>query len=606
MDTTKRRVERELFGKETLKGYVDKVSESIENFDPKSLWGWIEERKVYDNYRQWNKEFCKDIMGLEIKDLTAGEQMKYAAALQIYLADHFFQQKKKDIFQTRRGKKANPYIYIDGKLGGYTMSVFAEYWNNKYFNEDYKQKNPDNVKLGHSKLSKRLEGKPGNKKVYDAALAHLRKQLGGSEAVPGSPEKAEELAGHLSRFHIEKGVPPIFAAAILERHPEFDLQNEEHFKKAVAYMDKNKDKRLDKEAWLRAIDEVDGVKKPKTPDQDEVVVEDPGGFREAKPGDIGKFAHIITEGYEDRMRMTDYDFEERIHDAQMEEYNDFEEKKKGEYTLGKDPEAWYYTRHSSDILGVSNLTVRKNAKPRRAFADFRVAYKELKEARTAFSGLDENSMKRLENAKNAYRDSLKNLKQAIDSYRDDEINLSKFTVRKYEENLKELLRKHNIPANFNAEWFEGYADDQFDRRKLANGKAFLPLSIMLPVARDNPPLNARFMSENVLDMFDADANKSFKNFDEIKTALKKDPTIQEQFSKLIKGVTNVNEITKAVNRHIVQRNYRRFGKDFVTMEGQLFEDMSYYRKLIDTEDTFKPFDFKKDRSQQLLALRTKK
>ncbi len=177
LDKTRKRIQRELFGRDKLGPYIDKIKDSIEKMDPDKLRKFIQAHNSYSgDFRTWNKDLF-ELFSVKLKkgQLARREHARFAAALQIFLADNF--KSKGDVFQAKRGKKANPFIYIDGKLGGYTISVLAAYWNNKY-----PEKKETSGELAYADLSDDFRNRKRSKKAFDAAIVHLKNKLGGKSA----------------------------------------------------------------------------------------------------------------------------------------------------------------------------------------------------------------------------------------------------------------------------------------------------------------------------------------------------------------------------------------------------------------------------------------
>jgi len=184
---TKKRLEEDLFGKDKLESYTKELKEAIERLGPDKLYEFIKAHNSYSgDYKKWNSDLCKTF-GLKLNENEPEEQehMRYAAALQLYLAEYFV--KKGDVFQTLRGKIANPFIYIDGKLGGYTISALAAYWNEKY-----PEKKKEKGELKYADLEKEYGEQRKNKEIFDEAIAHLQKKLGqpSGPVAPGTPPAA--------------------------------------------------------------------------------------------------------------------------------------------------------------------------------------------------------------------------------------------------------------------------------------------------------------------------------------------------------------------------------------------------------------------------------
>jgi len=184
IENARKRIENQL-GKEKLQPYIDNLKAAIEKKEnSEKLHKFIEDRNTFSgNSEEWNKDFC-DTFSLNLKEDEPEDQdhMRYAAALQIYLAEYFVKQNKGDVFQTLKGKKANPFIFIDGKLGGYTISALAAYWNDKYFNDKSILK-----KLDYAKLEEEYGNNKKNKEIFGKAIDYLKGQLSGQPAGANPP-----------------------------------------------------------------------------------------------------------------------------------------------------------------------------------------------------------------------------------------------------------------------------------------------------------------------------------------------------------------------------------------------------------------------------------
>jgi hypothetical protein len=189
IDREAKRLQTEL-SEEDLKPYKESISKAIENLNSDDLRNFIDAHKTYggktdddkdNNFKKWNEDLCDalkiDLKGVEDKDKD-GKRMKYAAALQLYLAEHFAKtaKTKGDVFQTTQ-QNPNPFIKMDGKLGGYTMSVLAAYWNDKYPDKSQGEK-----KLAYAALDPTYANEQRkNNDIYKKAIAHLEGVLKGNQ-----------------------------------------------------------------------------------------------------------------------------------------------------------------------------------------------------------------------------------------------------------------------------------------------------------------------------------------------------------------------------------------------------------------------------------------
>lgn len=203
LERRRNELEKEL--KEQLKPYIGKIKESIETMEGDKLYEFVKTHPAYGDegsrYTDWNRHFFEyfGFKKLDTKASDSQEQARYASALQLYLGHHFNEQSGgKDIFQARSRKGANPFIYIDGKLGGFTMSVLAEYWNDKFY--PTKKDKTKYSKLGHARLGDGFAKKGNNQKIFNEALAYLDRQLKG-----GVSQEVQKPSPPVS----QKGSPPL-------------------------------------------------------------------------------------------------------------------------------------------------------------------------------------------------------------------------------------------------------------------------------------------------------------------------------------------------------------------------------------------------------------
>lgn len=115
-------VNEKLFNnEEVLDEKIQEAAGRLEEIDPGVLRTFIENGlRAQLNYRKYNRLFCEKIMGFDVSKIKPAEQMQYAAALQLHLMRSF----GREVFEHGRGLNA-----VDGKIGKYTLSVLAAYWN---------------------------------------------------------------------------------------------------------------------------------------------------------------------------------------------------------------------------------------------------------------------------------------------------------------------------------------------------------------------------------------------------------------------------------------------------------------------------------------------
>ncbi|MBU0727583.1 hypothetical protein KKA95_02760 [Patescibacteria group bacterium] len=176
---------------ERLQDYIDRIVEAIET--PKfqdDLYEYILQRTPEGNprktppidlyngdYRKWNEAFCAIMNEHLPENMRAGEgdvikQKRIVYALQSHLAVGF----KEDIFQLNRKEAASQFVYVDGLMGAYSVSVLAKFWNNKFDKQD-DDRNP----LTRSALEPEWAKKSGREAEFNKAIAYLQTKMGEGE-----------------------------------------------------------------------------------------------------------------------------------------------------------------------------------------------------------------------------------------------------------------------------------------------------------------------------------------------------------------------------------------------------------------------------------------
>lgn len=183
------RTQNDIFGdRETQKHYIEGVREALETLDGDRLHDFIMDHLSYgkSSYAQWNAELS-DLLGWQPEDRFRGRDkgqtdMRITAAVQHVFVDHY----KNDVFQLTR-KAINPWIFIDGKLGPYSVTVAGEYWASRFGATSTKQPNPP----GLSGLDRRsyAEGSQSDQ-LYTEAVDYLQVQIAQS-ATQSAQETAE-------------------------------------------------------------------------------------------------------------------------------------------------------------------------------------------------------------------------------------------------------------------------------------------------------------------------------------------------------------------------------------------------------------------------------
>jgi len=256
-------------GKEKLRDkYFEKVKEAIEKIGMYELYDFINDHTPAKDYyyergewKNWNWEFVQLINPYLPDDLVASEKQTQrhkwiVGGLQYAMLDYFKNNlDRADIFQAGKSKnQINPFIHTDAKLGCYTISVMAEYWNHKYG-----ESNPDKVPLVNGDLDETYANKRNNRAVYNRALAYLNGVIAGEitpdmriakgpaapEVAPPRPETREEKRKRKLQLKlIERGIKD---EALFAFEQAYNKEVDEAIKKII----KEKDLDIrDPESWL--------------------------------------------------------------------------------------------------------------------------------------------------------------------------------------------------------------------------------------------------------------------------------------------------------------------------------------------------------------------
>ncbi len=189
----KLRTKKEIFGsKECQKWYMEKVSEALEKKGD-LLYDFIRAHSEYSktSHVSWNKDFAA-FVGLDPNDekfkkykgaTEAITNRRITAAAQHVLVEKY----DNDIFRlTYTKKQFNPWIFVDGKMGPYSVSVLDDYWMATHSKNSKKKPKPP----GRSGLDDK-DYKPGSAsaKTWDKALEHLDIQTENGPVEEDSPEE---------------------------------------------------------------------------------------------------------------------------------------------------------------------------------------------------------------------------------------------------------------------------------------------------------------------------------------------------------------------------------------------------------------------------------
>ncbi len=192
----KRLDRKDILDEEEQAIYVPKIREAIEVFSPDRWYEFVKKHQEYNgNYKDWNKDFCNLLVEAgqatpeEVKDPKI--QRKYVAGLQYFLTDHFSSAGVS--FELNDGKKINKFTYVDGLLGGYTISVLGAYLTSPL----YGKKKAEWTRLEGGLHDDFVKGKGGRKKEFGDAVGHLRSQL----------ENADYTKAGLSTVQVNPGEP---------------------------------------------------------------------------------------------------------------------------------------------------------------------------------------------------------------------------------------------------------------------------------------------------------------------------------------------------------------------------------------------------------------
>jgi len=209
--------------------YVDIIKAEIEKLKPEDLLKFVKDHNEYNgDYETWNNEFCT-LLGK--KDLDPDEQRKYIAGLQAFLTDEFANAQPPVKFELKDGKRINKFTYVDGFLGGYTVSVLGVYiTSDKYKNRDSNWKRDEL----YAKLKPEYaEEDEDRKDKFDKALAHLRGQLAVQPAVPGGPPAGAKAPASTPGAKPAPAPAPPPRPAVAKLYPEEQAKKDKEWNEAL-------------------------------------------------------------------------------------------------------------------------------------------------------------------------------------------------------------------------------------------------------------------------------------------------------------------------------------------------------------------------------------
>ncbi|MBN2306742.1 hypothetical protein JXD20_02045 [Candidatus Peregrinibacteria bacterium] len=180
-ENLRRRTIEEIFEtRECQEWYINKVREALENpAIGDKLHAFIHRNKGYRNnsYQAWNRDFAEVINLTDIPEAYrgAGKTVTYrriTAAAQHVLVDYY----QNDVFQiSLEREKSNPWIYIDGLMGPYSVSALNDYWMTRHSKGSKMKPIPP----GRSNLNKKSYSPDGeNWALFLDALNYLSVQTG--------------------------------------------------------------------------------------------------------------------------------------------------------------------------------------------------------------------------------------------------------------------------------------------------------------------------------------------------------------------------------------------------------------------------------------------
>jgi hypothetical protein len=199
-----KKTEKEVFkgDAERMKHYNEQIREAIETLDAYKLWEFIMSHKGYEQgdwKMHWNEDF-ESVLDPEIdakyrEGISEETHSVYVvSATQRYLIDFF----GNDVFQIKQ-EKPNFFIKTDGKMGAYTVSVLAEYWERKYGSKqpdrELRKNKPD---PDRSTLSDEYAEINKNRELYTKAINHLELQVG-EKAAPKAKETSDKKTSGTGR-----------------------------------------------------------------------------------------------------------------------------------------------------------------------------------------------------------------------------------------------------------------------------------------------------------------------------------------------------------------------------------------------------------------------
>ncbi|MBU0576970.1 hypothetical protein KJ742_02360 [Patescibacteria group bacterium] len=177
LETVRKRVTREIFDNEAEKQkYISDVREVLAE-NPNKWYEFVKTHQEYNgNWSEWNREFAEQVLGKT--GLNQRDQRKCVGALQEILTEDFADPQYGIKFELVEGRRTNGFTYIDGMMGGYTVSVLGA-----YLTTIYEHKKPEWQRF---RATLHADFRTGRRDAeYKKAIDHLERQLEGNfSAVP--------------------------------------------------------------------------------------------------------------------------------------------------------------------------------------------------------------------------------------------------------------------------------------------------------------------------------------------------------------------------------------------------------------------------------------
>lgn len=187
----------EIFGNEKCQEYyINALKESLEKMNLSKLHQFILDHQTYgkSSHASWNTDFA-NMVNISPPEEYQGRNEAHTHSRIVAAAQYFLvKAHKADVFQiTLTKKQINPWIFIDGKMGPYTVSVLGEYGNSQHKTKRGKDKKLETH--GDAKLDEDDYKKgSASHRSYEEAREYKRNQLHPTDS------NAKKLYARLDRF----------------------------------------------------------------------------------------------------------------------------------------------------------------------------------------------------------------------------------------------------------------------------------------------------------------------------------------------------------------------------------------------------------------------